>query len=119
LFERSGGSIVGAETIRRSGVSAALGPALEALRSRVSRIYLHFDLDVLDPERAPANEFAAPDGLTAAQVEEAVRMIGERFTVCASGIASYDPLCDKDDEVLGAGVAIMKSVLASVSSRSA
>jgi arginase len=119
LFERSGGTIVGAETIRGSSMSAALEPALEALRSRVARIYLHFDLDVLDPGRAPANEFAAPDGLTVSQVQEAIRMIGERFTVCASGIASYDPQCDKKDEVLRAGVTIMKSVLAGATPRRA
>jgi arginase len=119
LFEESGGTIVGAETIRRSGMLTALVPALDALRSRISRIYLHFDLDVLDPERAPANEFAAPDGLTVSQVKESIQLIGERFTVCASGIASYDPQCDKNDEVLRAGVAIMECVLASVMSRRA
>jgi arginase len=112
LFKRAGGTIVGAETIRQSSVAAALASALEILQSRVSRLYLHFDLDVLDPELAPANEFAALDGLTVEQVQEAIQMIGERFKVCASGIASYDPQCDKKDEVLGAGVAIMKSVLA-------
>lgn len=112
LFKRAGGTIVGADRIRQSSVSAALGPALEILRSRVSRLYLHFDLDVLDPELAPANEFAAPEGLTVAQVEEAIQMIGERFKICASGLASYDPQCDKGNEVLRAGVAIMKTVLA-------
>jgi arginase len=114
LFEQSGGTIVGSDAIRRSSVREALEPSLEALRSRVSRIYLHFDLDVLDPERAPANEFAAPDGLSVAQVEAAIEMIGERFTVCAGGIASYDPRYDKEDEVLDAGVTIMKSILTSV-----
>lgn len=114
LFEQSGGSIVGSDAIRGSSVREALEPALEALGSRVSRIYLHFDLDVLDPEKAPANEFAAPDGLTVSQVEEAIQMISERFTVCAGGIASYDPQYDKEDEVLGAGVMIMKSILTSV-----
>ena len=77
------------------------------------------ELDVLDPELTPANEFAAPDGLTVAQIQEAIQVIGERFTVCASGIASYDPRCDKKDEVLRAGVAIMQSVLASVIPRRA
>lgn len=114
LLEESGGTIVGAGAIRRLGVAEALEPALEALRTRVGRIYLHFDLDVLDPGRSPANEFAARDGMTVAQVREAVRMIGERFTVCASGMASYDPGYDRDDEVLGAGMEIIKGILAAV-----
>jgi len=111
LFEQAGGTIVGAELIRQTGVAEALGPALEALGARAARVYLHFDLDVLDPASAPANEFAAPDGLDVGQVREAVRMIGERFNVCAGAVASYDPGCDKGDEVLGAGVAIIKSIL--------
>ncbi len=112
LFEQASGTIVGAETIRRSGMSAALLPALEALRRRVSRIYLHFDLDVLDPERAAANEFAAPNGLSVSQIEEAIDLIAERFTICASGLASYDPQYDKDDEILNSGISIIKKILA-------
>lgn len=119
LFEHSGGTIVGSDVIKRSSVRQALEPALEALAKCVSRIYLHFDLDVLDPAGAPANEFAAPDGLTVAQVEEAIRMISERFTICAGGIASYDPRYDKKDEVLDAGITIMKSILTSVMHRRA
>jgi arginase len=114
LFEQSGGTIVGAEAIRQSGAAKVLEPALETLKKRVSRVYLHFDLDALDPERFPANEFAAPHGLSVAQIQEAVQTIGERFTVCAGGIASYDPQFDKEDEVLDAGVTIMKSILRSI-----
>ena len=114
LFEQAGGTIVGSDVIGRSSMRQALEPALEVLGKRVSRIYLHFDLDVLDPGAAPANEFAAPDGLTLAQVEEAIGMIGRRFTICAGAIASYDPLYDRKDEVLDAGVTIMKSILTSV-----
>lgn len=118
LFEGSGGTIVGAEAIRGAGVAEALGPALETLSIRAPRIYLHFDLDVLDPDGAPANEFAAPDGITVAQIQEAIQLIGKRFTICASGIASYDPRYDRKDVVLEAGITIMKSILAAVMSSS-
>ena len=111
LFDRSGGTIVGAAAIKNSSVKEALEPDLNALANRVSRIYLHFDLDVLDPAGTPANEFAAPDGLSVQQLEEAVALIAERFTVCATGIAAYDPRYDKNNEVLNAGVTIMKKVL--------
>jgi arginase len=114
LFEQAGGTIIPAGAIRQTSMPEALELSLKALRSRVSRIYLHFDLDVLDPELAPANEFAAPDGLSLAQVQEAIQMIGERFTICASGIASFDPQCDKNDEVLAAGIKIMKCILTTV-----
>ena len=114
LLERSRISVVRAEEIRRRGVRQALGPALDALRERVERVYLHLDLDVLDPAETPANEYGAkvPDGLAVEQVEEAIRIIGERFTVCASGIASYDPKYDVKNRTFEAGVRLMKSILA-------
>jgi arginase len=116
LFEELGGTIVGAEIIRRSGIAEALDLPLRRLKIRGPRIYLHFDLDVLDPMRAPANEFAAPGGITVSQIQEAIKMIGERFTICACGVASYDPLYDREDEVLTAGITIIKSVVAAVMS---
>lgn len=70
---------------------------------------------MLDPVDTPANEYKAkvPDGLAVAQVEEAIQMIGERFTICASGIASYDPKYDVKNRTFQAGVRLMKIVLAS------
>ncbi|MCA1576272.1 MAG: arginase family protein [Acidobacteria bacterium] len=54
--------MIAVTTIRQSGIAEALNLPLRTLRSRGPRIYLHFDLDVLDPTRAPGNEFAAPGG---------------------------------------------------------
>jgi arginase len=114
LFEEAGGNTVRAEAIRESSIQDSLGPALADLRNRVSRIYLHFDLDVLDPEVARANEFAAPNGLSVVQIEEAIRMIGQQFVISAAAIAAYDPQYDQKGEVLDAGIAIMKTILATV-----
>lgn len=114
LFEQSGGTIVNAEAVRQAGVRKALRPALEALKDHASRVYLHFDLDVIDPKIAPANEYAAHGGLTPAQVRQAIQMISERFTICATGIAAYDPQCDEDHKILKIGIKIMKTILASV-----
>lgn len=113
LFERAGVAVVRAEEIRRNGLREALAAPLEVLRSRVGRIYLHFDLDVLDPAETPANEFAPPDGLTVEEVEESIRMVGERFRVCAGGIASYDVSYDKQGKTLEAGMRIIERVLES------
>ena len=112
LFEESGGTIVGAETIRSSNIGEALELPLRSLMIRGPRIYLHFDLDVLDPIRALANEYAPPAGLTVSQIQEAIKIIGERLTICACGVAAYDPRYDREDEVLTAGMTIMKSVVA-------
>ncbi|MGB9178193.1 MAG: arginase family protein [Pyrinomonadaceae bacterium] len=112
LFRQAGVTVICAETIRRLGVQDALCSSIEALSARVQRVYLHIDLDVLDPALTKANEFAAPDGLLPAQVEEIIQTIGERFQICASAIASYDPKCDEHDQTLRAGIRLMETILA-------
>ena len=86
----------------------ALGDTLDELRARVKRVYVHPDLDVLDPDGAPANEFAPPDGLKPEELEEGTRAIQERFTLAAAGVASYDPDYDSEGQVLRMGVRLME-----------
>src|SRR3954453_15135336 len=45
----------------------ALGAAVDAVATGTDSVHLHVDLDVHDPSIAPANEYAAADGLSAAQ----------------------------------------------------
>jgi arginase len=114
LFDQSGVKVITAENIEQNGLSALLDTALEALLPRVDSVYLHFDLDVLDPEVACANEFAPPNGLTIEQVEEAIELIGNKCKVSASGLAAYDPRFDEDGRTLQAGTRIIKTVLKTV-----
>ena len=94
------------------GVRKAMDIAFNKLRNKVTKIYLHVDMDVLDTGEALPNHLAVPGGLSVDVVEEAVGMIKERFEVCASAITSFDPDYDKDDKVLGAGIRIIKAFAA-------
>lgn len=80
--------------------------ALDTLRTKVERVYVHLDVDVLDPEKvAPANEFAVPGGLSPHELEAAIQRILARFTVAAAGIASYDPSFDEEGAILHTALA--------------
>jgi len=80
--------------------------ALSDLRSRVSRVYLHVDLDSLDASAARANQYAAPGGPSLDRLCECVGSVCERFTVAAAALTAYDPSFDDGDRTLTAARAI-------------
>ena len=107
-LRQSDATLVEAGLVRSRGLRDALGNALDELRARVRRVYVHLDLDVLDPDGAPANEFAPPEGLRPEELEEGIREIQGRFTLAGVGVASYDPEHDNGGQVLRAGVRLME-----------
>lgn len=72
----------------------AVDAALGALVGAVDAVHFHVDLDVHDPSIAPANSYAAPDGLLAGDVERIVRRTGDRLPIVSATLASYDPALD-------------------------
>jgi arginase len=70
--------------------------AVDAERTSGGTAYLHIDLDVLDPAEGRANEYAAPHGLSMAQLEWAIRAIGQAMPIAAAAITAYDPTADED-----------------------
>jgi arginase len=111
LLDESEVTVVDDFHIKGQGIQA-LVPALDALRGRVKRVYIHVDMDVLDSSQWPANPFPAPGGLTPTQVTEAIAMIGERFEVGAAGVASYDPSYDREERTLKAAFDVIKALVA-------
>jgi len=103
-FDASGVTVVGPDD-EGQGLRA-LADAMDGLRSRVARVYVHLDLDVLDAVKVgKANEFATREGMDMGQLEAALGMVRERFAIAAAGIASYDPSFDTDGRVLRAATA--------------
>jgi arginase len=72
---------------------------LDELTERVSDVYLHLDLDVLDPGEGRANEYAAEGGLSADEVAGALAAVAERFAVRAAAMTAYNPAVDSDGRV--------------------
>jgi arginase len=103
-------AVVGAESMERQGLGT-LATALDALKIRVGRVYVHVDLDVLNAEKVgKANEFAAEGGPNEEEFQAVLGMVRERFEVTAFGIASYDPIFDADEQVLRAALASARSL---------
>jgi arginase len=86
--------------------------ALDGLAGSVEGIYLHVDLDVLDPSEGRANEHAAPGGLAAADVERVVAAVGERAPIRGAAVTAYDPAADPEGSIPGIAAAIAARIAA-------
>jgi arginase len=107
------------ERLERSAVATVapdeldrLDAALDRLRERgVSDLYLHLDLDVLDPSEGRANEYAADGGLTADDVARLIGSAGERFRLRAASVTAYDPAGDPERRVPPTAIRLARLLL--------
>ena len=117
LLKRSRVTVLRADQIRRDGIAAVLKPALARLQSKVQEIYLHLDIDVLDPTEAPANEYSAPGGLSVTELEQAVGMIAGRFAIRAAALTAYNPDYDPDNKTLRVGLRLLRAIVEAAAAR--
>jgi arginase len=69
--------------------------ALDDLRKRARRVYVHLDLDALDPTVGKGVvDPPVPGGLSPQQLERLLANVYDRFTVAAATIATYTPAND-------------------------
>jgi arginase len=104
--------VVPAAAMRETGIAASLRPALEQLAAQVDGVYLHLDIDVLDPAFAPAVNFPTPDGLTLDALEETLRLVSGTLPLRAASLTAYDPTRDVDGTTLHTGLQAMQLIAA-------
>lgn len=96
--------------VSAADVPARLPAALETLRAQAETVYLHIDLDVLDPAEGTVNAFAAPGGLHRVQVLELIRTVRSRFCLGAVALTACDPWFDADGRIAAAAIAILHAL---------
>jgi arginase len=99
-FEPTEAERIEASALRRADADT-LEAALDALSARVDAVYVHIDLDVLDPSVARANVLAVDGGLDTEQLEQALGAISSRFEIVAAALTAYDPSQDQEHRVPG------------------
>jgi arginase len=102
--------LIDPQRIRKHGLRAELEPLWTKIQAYTGRAYLHIDLDVLDPAEARVNQFAAPGGLTLAELLEIVSLVRERFALTAAAITAYDPEYDEDDKAVRAALGVIREL---------
>lgn len=78
--------------------------SLQVLGEHVDRIYVHLDLDVIDPEVAAANSFAVGGGLTPDDARFALSAIARKFEIAAITLSAFDPEAATDGSAAQAAI---------------
>jgi arginase len=69
-------------------LSANLRKQIDGLADRVDAIYVHVDMDVLDPDEVPGHDLAVADGPSSKDLAAAIALMFENPKTVALGIAS-------------------------------
>jgi arginase len=95
--------------IRVVPVGGDVADALDDLATRRRDLYLHVDLDALDPSVAPGIvDTPVPRGLSLQGLEEVVRGATSRFRVRAAAVTTFNPALDEDDRTLHAALRVVE-----------
>jgi arginase len=89
-----------ASFIKLASLDALCGE-VEDLARRVSTIYLHLDLDVLDPAISPGVNFSEPGGISPEPLFGAVKHVMSTGKLGAVAITNFNPDRDRDGRTLG------------------
>lgn len=90
--------------------AATVVGAVAAMEPNPSGIYLHVDLDVLDPSVARVNRYAAAAGISAAQLEASVRALLADERVRAMALTAYEPAADPEGRVPPIAMGLLAAV---------
>ena len=92
--EGHGGTIYTARAIRQQGIEPMIASALEIAGRGTDAIYVTVDIDVLEVGYAPGTAAATADGLSPADLLEAMFVLGRDPRVAAIDFVELDPTRD-------------------------
>jgi arginase len=85
-------AFLGESGIARVGVGELeIGLVAAVEKTGAASVYLHIDLDVLDPAEFEGVGEPVPFGLTAAELVQAIRAVKARFPIAGASIAGFSP----------------------------
>ncbi|MFW9992627.1 MAG: arginase family protein [Candidatus Odinarchaeota archaeon] len=114
LFESTEVETISTAEIKATGLRESLLPKLKALQRQVQHIYLHIDIDIVDPQEAPGVDYRAPHGFSLNEVEQIIQIISEHLPVQAAALTAYNPANDEDGKTLQAGIRLLNAIVGAV-----
>lgn len=102
-----------AYTMKEIDVHGAARVVRRAMKdlSHVDRVHLSFDLDVVDPERAPGVGTPIPGGLTYREAHLVMELINEANVVASLDVVEVNPILDVKNGTATLAVELVESLL--------
>jgi arginase len=98
-----------AADVKRMGISAAAKTALERIRGNGNEFILHFDVDVISD--FAATNYPSSNGLSFADVREALLVFAQQKNLAAIELTAYNPTKDVDGSAAKKLVDLLAEVL--------
>jgi arginase len=115
LIDRSDIEMISVEDIR--SLSDNIHHQMERLSRLTDKIYIHIDMDVLDPKEVTGHSLTVPDGPTSEELADALKMMFQYEKASAIGIASYPAGRDEDGLSQKAAYRLIEGALKGVKAR--
>lgn len=73
-------------------------------------LWVHFDIDIIDPKDAPAVSYPAPDGLAAAELANIFRQVASDNEIAAISFSVWNPNLDPDGTTRAVGLRLLRAL---------
>lgn len=110
LLDRSAVAVVRYGDLRGGGLERAVSRCRDTIANCVQDVYIHVDLDVLNRDLVPANQFSPPGGLTPDELNRALEIVRERLNVRAAALTAYNPERDVGGLALAAATDVIRQL---------
>jgi arginase len=110
LLARSDVAVAGYESLKRGRLDSGVTRCLDSIATHTNNAYLHVDLDVMDRDLVPANQFSPPGGMTPQELSRALKLVGERLDVRAAALTAYNPEVDTQGLALSAALSVIDQI---------
>ncbi len=101
----------GIQTVPVSDIRQDCSHLLEAIKrlsERVDHIYVHFDIDALDPSELANSRLVAPDGPTKAEMAASLRLMMSNQKIVAFGVSDINPERDVEGQIIASAFAVIQ-----------
>jgi formiminoglutamase len=106
------------DTVREDGIGKVVASAVSVLRDRgVERMYIDFDIDVVDRAFAPACPASLPGGMAPDDLLHAAFLLGAAGEVCAADLCEVDANADVNGMTVRLAAATFVTFCSGVASR--